>query len=454
MTWLHKNIWQRNAGRRAARCAAACLLVILLAGERAGAGALARRTSSVCGTAGGVSAATREGRLLIFDEVWETIRERYYDPALHGVDWQALRTQFRPLAAGARDGVEFYALLRRMINRLRDAHTRVYAPDERFDWRRPRFVSVGVRLREIGDELVVANVDRGTEAERGGVRAGDTVMSIDGVSASAVLARRIEEHAGSSLLATARRQAVARLFDGPRDTAAAVTFRSYDGRNKTVKLWRILATRTPLLRVRRAGVRHSVAQFDSFTPEIAAALARALRSELRDARGLILDLRDNGGGEAEALTDITSLFLPAGKSLGYFTDREGRLRIEPQTRRAMLSAADALTSFRGSLIILTSGATASAAEIFVAALQEANRALVIGEETCGCVLATRRRHVLPDGGTLDVSEMDYRTARGIRIEGRGLTPNITTAPTRHDLRARRDVAMERAIDFLKAENKD
>ena len=190
MTWLHRNICQRNAGRRAARCLAACLLVILLAGERAGPGALARCTSNTCGTAGRVSAATREGRLLIFDEVWETIRERYYDPALHGVDWQALRTEFRPRAAAARDGVEFYALLRRMINRLRDAHTRVYAPDERFDWRRPQFVSVGVRLREIGDELVVAHVDRGTEAERGGVRAGDTVLSIDGVSASAVLARR------------------------------------------------------------------------------------------------------------------------------------------------------------------------------------------------------------------------------------------------------------------------
>ena len=54
--------------------------------------------------AASVSAETREGRLQIFDDVWETIRERYYDPNLHGVDWQRLSAQFRPLAAAARDG--------------------------------------------------------------------------------------------------------------------------------------------------------------------------------------------------------------------------------------------------------------------------------------------------------------------------------------------------------------
>ena len=119
----------------------------------------------------------------------------------------------------------------------------------------------------------------------------------------------------------------------------------------------------------------------------------------------------------------------------------------------MLLAADLIRSFHGPVVILTSAQTASAAEIFVASLQEARRARVIGTSTCGCVLAIRRRHVLPDGGELDVSEMDYRTNRGTRLEGSGITPEETLPPTRADLRARRDRARERALELLKQQQR-
>jgi carboxyl-terminal processing protease len=80
--------------------------------------------------ASAVSTATREGRLIVFDDVWETIRDRYYDTAFHGVDWQAQRAEFRPLAASAASAAEFYTVLRRMLKSLHDAHTRVYSPVE------------------------------------------------------------------------------------------------------------------------------------------------------------------------------------------------------------------------------------------------------------------------------------------------------------------------------------
>src|SRR5438874_6518630 len=51
--------------------------------------------------AAGVSTATREGRLTVFDDVWQTIHDHYYDPAFRGLDWDAQRTTFRTLAAGA-----------------------------------------------------------------------------------------------------------------------------------------------------------------------------------------------------------------------------------------------------------------------------------------------------------------------------------------------------------------
>ncbi|HEX8457544.1 MAG TPA: S41 family peptidase [Pyrinomonadaceae bacterium] len=401
---------------------------------------------------GRVTAATREGRLIIFDEAWQTIRERYYDPALHGVDWEELRARLRPLAAEAANETEFYSVLRRLTSRLRDAHTRVYSPEERFDWQRPTYISVGLSVREIGGEFVVASVERGGDAERAGVRAGDALLSIDGEPAASIFARRLTEEVGASTDTAARQQAAARLFKGARDTSVTAVFTKRDGRDsatRSVRLRRVLQSRPPTLSLQRAEG-FPVVSFNMFMPEIASELMRALRrGELRTARGLVIDLRDNGGGHAETMTDIASAFLPQGTNLGEFTDREGRVSSAPQTRAALLFAADAVAEFRGQVVVLTSTRTASAAEIFTAALQETRRARVIGEQTCGCVLAIRRRHTLPDGGLLDISEMDFRTARHTRLEGHGIIPDELISPTRRDLADGRDLALERALALLK-----
>ncbi|HEU4596902.1 MAG TPA: S41 family peptidase [Pyrinomonadaceae bacterium] len=421
-----------------------CVLVCLLAPLPA----VARRVS---GDEVSVSTATREGRLRVFEEVWEQVRVRYYDPSLHGVDWGALGETFRPLAAGARDQTEFYSVLRRMLGHLRDPHTRVFAPGESPDWRVQRFVTVGVTVREIEGAAVVTSVERGSEAERAGVRAGDTVLSLDGETVEALVKRRLSEQT-SAPTPSSRLLAVARLFDGPRDTQVTAVFRGggSTARDKRVRLRRQVQTRTPSLQVLGAGRGVYVVRFNIFTWEIAGQVARALKGELRDARALVIDLRDNGGGETEAMADIASLFLPAGKSLGRFSDREGRILVEPHTRAALNSTAERPKTFSGPVAVLTGARTASASEVFVAALREANRATaVLGEGTCGCVLGIRRRHQLPDGGVLDVSEMDYRTAGGRRLEGVRLEPDEEINLTRLDLQRGRDRAVERAVQLLK-----
>src|SRR5215213_5794993 len=161
---------------------------------------------------------TREGRLIVFDDVWETIRDRYYDPSFHGIDWRREREEFRPLAAGARSPAEFYAVLRRMVGLLRDAHTRVYAPDEKFDWQHPHVISVGLSVREVGGEPVVVRVEEGSVAEGKGLRVGDIITSVNGEAALTIFSRRLAEQSGSSTVAAARLRAMATLFDGERDT--------------------------------------------------------------------------------------------------------------------------------------------------------------------------------------------------------------------------------------------
>ena len=117
-----------------------------------------------------LSTATPEGRLAVFDDVWARINERYYDQTFHGLDWDAQRTTFRALAAKAGSGQELYAVLRLMIASLNDPHTRVFAPEEKSDWWRPRFVSVGLALAEIAGVPTVIKVDNNSAPQRAGAR--------------------------------------------------------------------------------------------------------------------------------------------------------------------------------------------------------------------------------------------------------------------------------------------
>ena len=395
---------------------------------------VARDDSSV------VSTATPEGRLIVFDDVWETIQERYYDPTLHGINWQDKRAAFRPAAAKASSTHEFYELLRQMLASLKDAHTRVYSPDEKFDWWNPRYVTVGITTREIEGVPTVIYVEPNSEAAHTDIRAGDVITSIDGVPVANVISNRL----GNSN--HARYRTVATLFDGPAGTSVKVAWTNRERKLKSAVLPRYWTQRHLGFTNQRKG-KVAILRLDAFTQSVAWDFSKALPNVLDGAEAIVLDLRSNGGGDAEAMADIASLFLDDGINLGKFADRVGA-SFELQTYSKRLWRVPQLTRIKLPLVVLTSESTSSAAEIMAAALQKQHRARVIGSVTCGCVLAIRNRHPLPDGGLLDVSEFDYRTAEGVRLEGLGIKPDQAVPLTRHDVYARRDTVLEVAKRVL------
>lgn len=392
-----------------------------------------------------VSTATPEGRLAVFDDIWETIQDRYYDPRFNGVDWQQQRASFRPAAAKAGNSHEFYELMRQMIGSLKDAHTRVYSPDEKFDWWNPRFVTVGLSVREIEGVPVVVHVDPSSAAARVEVRAGDAIASIDNLPAAEFIEQRLES-LGASADEHARYRAVATLFDGPPGSSVKVGWTTREGKSKAAVLRRYWSQRQLGFTTQKKG-KIAILRLDAFTQTLALDFSRALASAVDGAEGVVLDLRGNGGGDAEAMADVASLFLDDGINLGKFADRSGA-SFELQTYSKRLWRVPQLAQIKLPLVVLTSESTSSAAEIMAAVLQVKRRARVIGTGTCGCVLAIRNRHALPDGGLLDVSEFDYRTAGGVRLQGRGVTPDQLTPLTRNDLYSRRDPTLEAAKSFL------
>lgn len=404
------------------------------------------RSQAAPSDAATVSTATREGRLAVFDDAWSTINERYYDRAFSGLangsSWEGQKNAFRNLAAEAGSSQELYAVLRRMIAALNDPHTRVFSPEEKFDWWRPRFVTLGLAVRDVGGLPTVVKVESGSSPQRAGIRAGDVIETVDGVPALHLIGQRLKE-AESPTSASRRFRVFAGLLDGPADTFVELRWKEKNGKDKSGRFQRYWQQRELSLRIYKEDGNLAVVEIDAFTRPIAAEFARET-AKLNASRGIVLDLRANGGGDAEAMADIASAFLGAGYDLGEFTDRSGG-GFTLSTRIYSPFMPERISPIRAPLVVLTSERTSSASEIFIAALKASGRASIVGTETCGCVLAIRTRHLLPDGGLLDVSELDYQTANGERLEKHGIKPDQMMVLDRNDLYSGRDRLMQSAL---------
>ncbi|HKQ77217.1 MAG TPA: S41 family peptidase [Blastocatellia bacterium] len=386
-------------------------------------------------------ANTREDRLKVFEQVWRSIYDNYYDRRYGGVDWRLQREIFRPQAEASRNSSELYRVLRQMISKLGDAHTRIYAPEDGFDRNRPSGTTVGVAVRRIEGKPVVTWVDPSSEAARQGIRPGFAVSRIDGMPVEKALERIRDEIIESSTQTALELQTYDRLFQGPRDTPVTATFIDHEDRLRPVTLIRRFVEFQRRVIARKMPHKIGYIELTGFGPEIEKDFEAAMM-EAQGTRGLILDLRNNGGGFVTTVTQIASYFLPEDTNLGEFITRQGRTTSR-HTQRSRIN-------YREPLVVLVSARSASGSEIFAAAMQERKRATVIGGSptTCGCLLGVSRTLRLLDGGKLNVSDTDYRTALGRRIEGTGVIPDLRFETRISDLLLSRDRTLELAVDQL------
>jgi carboxyl-terminal processing protease len=386
-------------------------------------------------------ANTREDRVKVFEQVWRAIYDNYYDRRYGGADWRLQREVFRPQAEAARNSSELYRVLRQMISKLGDAHTRIYAPEDGFDRNRPSGTTVGVAVRRIEGKPVVTWVDPSSEAARQGIRPGFTVSRIDGMPVEKALERIRDEIIESSTQTALELQTYDKLFHGPRDTPVSITFVDNEERLRPLTLIRRFVEFQRRVITRKMPHKIGYIELTGFGPEIEKDFEAAML-EAQGTRGLILDLRNNGGGFVTTVAQIASYFLPEDTNLGEFITRQGRTTSR-LTQRSRIN-------YREPLIVLVSARSASGSEIFAAAMQERKRATVVGASatTCGCLLGVSRTLRLLDGGKLNVSDTDYRTALGRRIEGSGVKPDLRFETRITDLLLSRDSALELAVDQL------
>jgi carboxyl-terminal processing protease len=165
----------------------------------------------------------------------------------------------------------------------------------------------------------------------------------------------------------------------------------------------------------------------------------ALRDLLEmDPKGLIFDLRGNGGGYLSSAVDIASQFVADGPILIE--------RFRDETERPYNATGDGLATDIP-LVVLVDGGTASASEIVAGAVQDTGRGVLIGAKTLGKG-SVQWVNTLSDGSQLRVTSALWFTPSGRAIHGEGLAPDIPVEIAEEDIEADRDPQLERAITYL------
>lgn len=162
---------------------------------------------------------------------------------------------------------------------------------------------------------------------------------------------------------------------------------------------------------------HVILRFDRFD----AASVRWLRAQLKDhagAPGIVLDLRSNRGGLIRSAQQAVGLFFVDPVPMGWVVSRSGRRWLERSRGGRFHTTIPAA--------VLIGPGSHSSAEVFAYVLRHHGRAVLIGAQTAGEVLGARR-HRLPDGGSLFVSETDFQRLEGGRLEGEGVVPDFAPA---------------------------
>ncbi len=309
---------------------------------------------------------------------------------------------------------------------LEDQYASYYTEDEYESIRKKHkgmMVGIGVTMAQEAEteRLRVTLVLAGSPAEEAGVRKGDYILEINGTDAS-----KMSSSEAAQLIASLGDEVVVLKLERTGVTDP-VTVEMRRGEIEITSVSsEMLEGKTGYIRIGAFNEKTS-GQFEDAYKEL----------QKQGMDSLVIDLRDNLGGLVSSCCDTVSQILPKGVIV-YEEDRKG-------TRSQRSSDTD--TPIEVPLVILVNKNTASASEIFTAAVQDYGLCTVVGTVTYGKGIE-QNSYTLADGSVFKLTTIHYYTPENRDINGCGITPDTEVVP---DEFAESDVQLEKALEILREE---
>lgn len=323
-----------------------------------------------------------------FWKTWQLARDEYVDPQAAVPD---------KMIDGAIEG---------MLDSLGDSgHTRYLSPETARAEREElsgKFEGIGAYIDVKDGQPLIVQPMEGSPAEQAGLRPNDLILKVDGVEVHNISVAELRSK-----------------VRGPKDTTVTLTVQ-HVGETTPVDVtitraeiktpsvtWRMLPNNVALLHLNQFAERSG--------DEIKQALSDA---RAQGASSLVLDLRNNPGGYVNELVSVASQFLPNNTTVLIEQDREGSQTPYKTTEGGVATDLP--------MVVLINNNSASSAEILAGALQNADRARLVGEPTFGTATVLRTFN-LNDGAQVRIGTAQWLTPKGEVVRGKGIQPDEVVA---------------------------
>ncbi|HET9527054.1 MAG TPA: S41 family peptidase [Pyrinomonadaceae bacterium] len=389
-----------------------------------------------------LSSQDRDRALIMLKAARDDIKKNYFDPGFRGIDLEARSKAAEERVKQAKSNAEVFGIIAQLLLDFNDSHTLFLPPQ------RTSRVEYGWQMQTFGDSTYVIAVKPKSDAEAKGIKPGDKVLKLDGISPNRanlwiyyyiyntlsprpVVRMEVQSPGAEPRLVEvkAKVQEGKKVFDltdtidvnaywrDQEDEARLNQHKVVDLANE-VGIWRM-----PAFDLDQDGVDNAI-------------------NKVKKYKTLILDLRRNGGGDEKAMLALIGNLFDRDINVGNLKTRKEEKPLVAKTRGE--------SGFKNKLIVLVDSESGSAAEVVARVVQLEKRGTVIGDRTSGKVMRSR---LYPHQIGLEtqvfyavsVTNADLLMTDGKSLEGTGVIPDEVFLPTGEDLRAQKDPVLARAV---------